>query len=426
MNNTNTNHSLRIFAKGHTISNNDLATRLNNNDLIIGGSGSGKTTGYCIPNIRQCYGSMVISDTKGSLYKKLRRELKDNGYTVRCLDLVNLENSCIYNPLSFIRTDAEGHFNEKDVITLSRILVPHVSKNDPFWDETARLVISFLIGFTLEAFDKSEHNLGTVLELYKLLLNPHTSSVFERYAAMHPDSFATSKYMLFRDLRTADRTWSCVCGFVSRALDIFEFKDMRRVIGADGKFYTNTLSFKELATKKTALFLNVSDTDHSMDTFANIFYAQAFNQLFSIADSNPNNRLRVPVRIMLDDFAAGTYIEDFDKIISVTRSRGISVSIILQSLSQLNTLYTQSQSDTILNNCDHILYLGSQDLTTANYIGIRTCKSQEKILSLDTSKAVLITKGQRGMIVDKITPDMRQSELLPAAGAEADICCKAM
>ena len=119
------------------------------------------------------------------------------------------------------------------------------------------------------------------------------------------------------------------------------------------------------------VFVNVSDTDRTFDPLVNTFYTQALHCLCKEADGNPDGRLKVPVRIILDDFANNVYIPHFDKLISVIRSRELSVSVILQSISQLETLYTSAQATTILNGCDHMLYLGGQDVKTADYISKR-------------------------------------------------------
>ena len=126
--------------------------------------------------------------------------------------------------------------------------------------------------------------------------------------------------------------------------------------------------------------------------------------LCSKADQMPKGRLKVPVRFILDDFAANAYIENFDKLISVIRSRNISTSVILQNMTQLYSMYSEAQASTILNNCDHILYLGGQDITTAEYIGKRSNKPEENILLMPADKAYLLVKGKRGEMVDKITP----------------------
>ena len=135
-----------------------------------------------------------------------------------------------------------------------------------------------------------------------------------------------------------------------------------------------------------------------------MFHTQALHLLCSLADSNPDGKLEVPVRLILDDFASSARIPDFDKIISVIRSREISVSIILQSLTQLESLYISPVATTIINNCDHLLYLGSQDMYTASYVGHRIGKLPESVLAMPRDLAVLISGGEMGKVVKKIMP----------------------
>ena len=151
-----------------------------------------------------------------------------------------------------------------------------------------------------------------------------------------------------------------------------------------------------------ALFVNVSDMDRSFDRLVNVFYTQAIQQLCREADRNPDGRLKVPVRIILDDFATNVVIPDFDKIILVIRSRELSVSVILQSISQLETLYTPAQAMTILNGCDHMLYLGGQDVDTADYISIKANKPIENILNMGLGDAYLFERGAKPRKVEKL------------------------
>ncbi|MCM1480134.1 MAG: type IV secretory system conjugative DNA transfer family protein, partial [Muribaculaceae bacterium] len=197
----------------------------------------------------------------------------------------------------------------------------------------------------------------------------------------------------------AERMWSSIVEFANRALEPFDFEEARTI-------FENPKSFdiSKLGTEKTALFLNVSDTDRTFDNLINVFYTQALQILCSFADSNICGRLKVPVRIIMDDFAASGNIPDFDKIISTIRSRDISVSLILQSMTQLESMYSPAEATTIVNNCDHIIYLGSQDLETANFIGNRIFKTPDEVLCIPRDKAVVITTGEKAVIADKIKP----------------------
>lgn len=393
-------NKMRILAQNMAVSNNTWETGLNNNDIIIGPSGAGKTTGYVIPNINQHYGSMIIADTKGNLAGKLGPSLKAAGYQVRTLDFVDQKNSCAYNPLDYISRDMRGvRYNQKDVVSMANLLVPVVDKEEPFWGESAKTVVASLIAFVLEALPEEEQHLGSVLKLFQVLGTNAGNEIFSQWEEECPDSFAVKKYKMYRQLYQAERTWSCVRQFAAQALDIFAYEDA-------GAIFCRPASFRieSLGREKSVLFVNISDTDRSFDLIANLFYAQALQCLCKEADRNADSRLRVPVRIILDDFATNACIPHFDKIISVIRSREISVSIILQSLTQLNAMYKEAEAATIINNCDHMLYLGGQDLKTAEYVSSRANRTIDTILSMGLDQAYLFTRGERPRLVKKVNP----------------------
>lgn len=391
---------IRILAKDIQVSNDTRKTRLNNNDIIIGASGSGKSSGYVVPNIRQYSESMIIADTKGILYGKLHKELRRHGYRVRLLDFVNLDRSGCYNPLDYIGVNRKtGCCREQDVLSIANILITTQLKKDPFWEDSARMVLTSLIAFVKEALPKREQNMVSVANLAKLIYDGTAGEdIFNQLEKENPDSFAVRKFKGYRDLMHAgDRTWACVTQFLSVALKVFDFREAEMLLGGN-----TTFRMEQLGQKKMALFVNVSDTDRSFDRLLNVFYTQAIQQLCREADANPDGRLKVPVRIILDDFATNVVIPDFDKIISVIRSRELSVSVILQSISQLETLYTRAQAMTILNGCDHMLYLGGQDIDTADYISIKANKPIEHILNMGLDDAYLFERGAKPRKVEKL------------------------
>lgn len=407
--NNSTNNSAksrRVLAVGRYADNDDLRSGYNNNDMIIGCSGSGKTGGYVIPNIRRHHGSMIITDTKGQLCRMLSDDLKKAGYKVFLLDFTEPERSAGYNPLMYIRRRsrsspgaAEDPFNNKDIVSIANTLCPSGMSEEVFWEDSAKTVLTFLIAFVMEALVPEEHNMISVLELYHQLCDENGRQAIELWCDEHPQSFSARKYAMFRGIFEADRTWACIAQFAAEALDIFDFSEMRDMFSRP-----ETIDLEKIGSEKTAIFLNVSDTDRYADRLVNLFYTQAMQVLCNKADQMPRGRLKVPVRFILDDFAANAYIENFDKLISVIRSRNISTSVILQNMTQLYSMYSEAQASTILNNCDHILYLGGQDITTAEYIGKRSNKPEENILLMPADKAYLLVKGKRGEMVDKITP----------------------
>ena len=144
------NSSTRILAQGISVSNNTRVTGMNNNDLIIGSSGSGKTGGYVIPNLQDISGSVVVSDTKGQLCRMFSDELKAKGYSVFTIDMVNPIMSCGYNPLKGIRRYPDGRYREQDVLTLANLIMPALDSREPFWQQTAASYIAFLIAFCMD------------------------------------------------------------------------------------------------------------------------------------------------------------------------------------------------------------------------------------------------------------------------------------
>ena len=391
--------NIRFLAEGVAVSNDTRVTGLNNNDLIIGSSGSGKTGGYVIPNIQNISGSMIVSDTKGRLYKMFKSELEAKGYDVYVLDLVDPLKSCGYNPLKGIRRYSSGKYREQDVLTLANTIMPSLSTYDPFWEQAAAGYIAFLIAYCLEVLDEDEHTMTSVCKLHQAFIKPNGELPFLRWSEKHPNTFASKKFNQIRSSSAAEKMWSSIEEFVNRALESFEFEEARTIFENPKCF-----DIQDLGRKKTVLFLNVSDTDRTFDRLSNVFYTQALQLLCSLADSNDDGRLEVPVRIIMDDFASSAKIPDFDKVISVIRSREISVSLILQSMTQLESMYTPAEAKTIVNNCDHLLYLGSQDIDTAEFIGCRAYKQPEAVLCMPRDSAVLMTSGEKARVVKKIRP----------------------
>lgn len=393
-------NTYRILADGHTISNDTWQTGLNNNDLIIGPSGAGKTRGYVKPNILQCNESMIVTDTKGALCSDVGTILAQEGYKVMEINLTDCALSPYgYNPLAYIRQDKDGHYLEQDILTLAACLMPVESRHDPYWELTARIYLESAIGYVLEALPEEERHLGSVVRLINEMgRDGKYKSLMRELEVIDPDSFALSRYRLFRSVsENAERTAACIFSFLASKLAPLSFGGAKRIFDNSKR-----INLKELGRQKTAVFLNISDTDDSLYRLANVFYTQALHTLCDLADKSPGHRLKVPVRFYLDDFASNVVIPDFDRIISVIRSREISVSVIIQSLSQLESLYGQAKAMTILGNCDNLLCLGAgRDISTAKYISYQTNKPVSAILNTPLDQSWLLTRGSKAEQVAK-------------------------
>lgn len=409
--NKNHNANRRILAKGCYISNNTWATGLNNNDIIIGPSGSGKTRGYVKPNILQCNESMIIADTKGNLIKDLKKPLEKAGYKVIDMNFKNLAHSYGYNPFDYIRYDKEsGRYNEQDILTIASAIVPKpASKNDPFWELAAKMYFTSAVAYTMECLPEDEHNLDSAITLSLQMGSGNYAKLIEELECVNPDSLAARTYNLFKSTYKSEKTEASILAILGEKFNGLILSELLKMYKSE-----NRVDFSSLGREKTAVFLSISDTDRSKDRIISLFYTQALQALCNSADFDYEDcRLPVPVRFILDDFATNAYIPDFDKIISVIRSREIYVSIILQSITQLDALYGASNAKTIINNCDNCLYLGGQDIDTANYMSFKANKSITTILNMPLDEAYLFTRGREPRIVEKydITEHTKYREL---------------
>ena len=397
----------RILAENYEVSNDTWETMLNNNDLIIGTSGAGKTTGYVIPNIERKYGSMIVTDTKGNLERKLRPQLEAAGYQVELLDFINMKDSITYNPLAFIRKDEDGRASERDINSLANALMFVRDERDPFWHESAITVLTCLIAYVMETQAPKDQNLCSVAELY--MIAAKRQKEFERMvldlSLQDPDSYAVREYFMFAQTETAERTYASIMAFVAKVIEIYNARDIRRIISGEQKF-----RFADLGRRRMVLFVNVSDTDRAFDRLVSTFYTQALQQLVLEADSNEDSRLRVPVRLYMDDFATNCKISDFDKIVSVIRSREISVSVILQSLSQLDGLYGPDVAKTIQNQFDHMLYLAGQDERTINQVARLAGKTPDTVLRMPLDGVYLYERGKGAKLMKRYNPFKKAPE----------------
>ena len=379
----------RILADGVAVSNDTWATGLANHDLIIGPTGGGKTRNYVVPNLLSSKESFIAADTKGSLRRQVGGILERRGFRVLELDFTDvLHSPWGYNPLRYIRWDSEREcWNEQDIITVAAALVPVTSRTDPFWDLSARNYAEALIGYTLDNLPREEHTLVSVAKLFAEAETGVLDELMREYCTICPDSFAAMRWKFFQGGRKADKTYSSILAILSQKLSNYSFSGVQALFQNQKQ-----IDFGAISRELTAVFVHVSDNNFSLSGLTSLFYTQALQALIAEADNRPDNRLQIPVRLYLDDFA-NLIIPDVDKTISVIRSREISVSIVLQSVTQLEGLYGHDKAMTIIDNCDHLLYLGGQSVETARFIGAKANKPASAILNLPLGKAWLFERG---------------------------------
>lgn len=380
--------SVRILAEGVTASNDTWRTGLNNNTLVIGPSGAGKTRGYVIPNLLASEGSIVVTDTKGELYGQMKEQLEQKGFKVSCVDFIDPQASTIgYDSLDHIRM-INNKVREQDVVSVAASLCPVDNHYEPFWDYIVRGLMASLISYTMAALPEEERNLSSVCRLYDTVVDGRYEKLILEMQDEDPMAFAVRQHSASMAAKEAEKMAASIKSVTGQKLLPYMVSEVDQLFKMG-----NRIDFRDLRRQKTALFVHVSDVDRSMDRLIGLFYEQMLKALIERSDQDG-----YPVHIILDDFACGCPIQGFDNITSVIRSRGIYVSVIIQSIAQLEALYG-NKAATICENCDTTLYLGGNDPATARWIGERANRASYAILSMPVEDALLI---QRGKPVQKV------------------------
>ncbi len=327
----------------------------NINVLVVGGSGSGKSASYSIPNAHQMLGSYVFTDPKGELYDRTAGYLREHGYKIKVLNLVHPQFSDGYNPLFHITSNIDV-----DVIanTIVKGQQAAGSSADPFWDDNAETLLKSLIYYLKAARPEEEQNLASCSELVRAANSNGGSNMLSELMNQLP--YDHPARMNYKSIEIApEKTYSGILSSLQSKLGKFDSKEIAEVTSTD------TIDFEEIGSQKTAVYVISSDTHGAYDFLLTIFFAQMIQQLYDFADNN-GGKLPERTYFILDEFANIGRIPDFDKKISTSRSRGISFSVILQNLDQLEAIYEKAY-ETIIGNCDTHVFLGSNSQKTVEY-----------------------------------------------------------
>ena len=339
--------------------------RRNLNILVCGGSGAGKTRFLCKPNAMQCNTSVGVLDPKGEIVRDIGGLLEKKGYEVRVLDLINMHRSHCYNPFVYLRNDNDV---QRLVTNLFKATTPKGSQSqDPFWDTAASMLLLALVFYLKYEAPPEEQNFPMVMELLRAgevredddsYISP-LDELFDRLEMVNPEHIALKYY---RDYHSGSaKTLKSIQITLAARLEKFNLESLA------GLTATDELDLPSLGEKKVALFALIPDNDTSFNFLVSILYTQLFQQLFYLADHKYGGSLPVHCHFIMDEFANVSLPDDFDKILSVMRSRGVSVSIILQNLAQLKALF-EKQWESIVGNCDEFLYLGGNEQSTHKYV----------------------------------------------------------
>ena len=339
--------------------------RRNLNTLVCGGSGAGKTRFFCKPNLMQCNTSFVILDPKGEILRDTGNLLKEKGYEIKVLDLITMERSHCYNPFVYLNNDNDV---QKLVTNLFKSTTPKGSQtNDPFWDTSASMLLSALIFYLHYEAPEDEQNFAMVMEMLRAASiedeeDPRPSPLDELFSELelsNPEHIALKYYRSYHS--GSAKTLKSIQITLAARLEKFNLESLASLT------LTDEMELPSLGENKVALFALIPDNDASFNFLVSILYTQLFQQLFYTADHIHKGSLPVPVHFLMDEFANVSLPDDFDKILSVMRSRGVSVSIILQNLAQLKALF-EKQWESIVGNCDEFLYLGGNEQSTHKYV----------------------------------------------------------
>ena len=419
----------------------------NLNVLVVGGSGAGKTRYYARPNIMQGNCSFIITDPKAELLRSTGNLLKSKGYEVRVFDLINPEASMCYNPFRYIDDD-------KDVLRLISNLIKNTTpkgshESDPFWTKAETALLQALMLYLIREAPEHEQTFAMILEMISSAevreedetFQSPLDLLFENLENRNPLNIAVKQYKVFK--QAAGKTAKSILVSAGVRLAAFNLSQIAGLTCID------EMDLADLGEKKVALFCCIPDSDPSLNYLVGLLYTQAFQTLYQLADRKYGGRLPVHVHAVMDEWANISLPDDFEKLLSTMRSREISVSIIVQNIAQIKALYKDAW-ESIIGNCDSLLYLGGNEASTHEYLSKalgketlvtntygqskgrsgsystnwqqagRELLQPDEIRKLDNCYAILLLRGEAPMLDEKYDlmshPGIR---LTPDCGAPA-------
>ena len=355
----------KIFTQNVRVGLDGRKHRRNLNTVVVGGSGAGKTRFYAKPNLCQANTSFVVLDPKGELLRDTGYLLKQKGYDIKVLDLINMDKSYCYNPFVYLHSDNDI---QKLVTNIFKNTTPKGSQSqDPFWDQAAMMLLLALVFYLHYEAPPEEQNFPMVMEMIRSgevkedddgFMSP-LDRLFARLAERSPDHIALKYYRNYRS--GSGKTLKSIQITLVARLEKFNLDSLANLTQLD------EMELDRLGEKKTAIYAVIPDNDSSYNFIVGMLYTQLFQQLYYSADVKHGGRLPVHVHCVMDEFANVSLPDDFSKILAVMRSRQVFVSIILQNIAALKALF-EKEWESILGNCDEFLYLGGNETSTHKLI----------------------------------------------------------
>jgi len=390
---------MTCLADGYVVPASFEKTGLNLNEIIVGTTGCGKSMSNAYSRLLHTFeSSVVVPIAKLAIRDKFARMFEERGYKVIDLDFAKPSRCTVgYDPMDYIQSD-------EDVIQVARNFIggdPSRTKTgevDPYWNDSATSVLAAEISL-IRLWAQNRHvrpSFADVIELHRSIKYENTTNsmktsidkCFEDASRRWPGNRACELWKTVKDL--SPKTASCIFSIVNGALDKI-FSDS--IVEMTKK--RERIDFAKLGDEKTALFITTSPMNFTLQNYINVLYADMFRSLFEKAESNINYHLNVPVHIICDDFACGSRIIKFEDYISIFRAAGMSVTLLLQSESQLISMYGYEEATTIINNCDTYIYMGGMDIKTCNSIAQRTNRPLHQIMSLPLEKVIVFRRGSK-------------------------------
>ncbi len=355
----------KILTRGVSIGLDGRRHKRNLNVLVCGGSGSGKTRFYAKPNIMNAGTSFVVLDPKGELLRATGNLLREKGFELKVLDLVDMERSHCYNPFVYLKTDNDI---QRLVTNLYKNTTPKGSKSqDPFWDQAASMLLLALMFYLHYEAPPEEQNFPMVMEMIRAgdvredsedYMSP-LDILFWKLGKRDPEHIALKYYRSYRS--GAAKTLKSIQITLMSRLEKFNLESLAGITQSD------EMDLGKTGERRTAVFAVTPDNDSSFNFLVGMLYTQLFQQLYYQADVVHGGRLPVHVHFVMDEFANVALPDSFDQLLSTMRSREISVSIILQNLAQLKALFEKTW-ESIVGNCDEVLYRGGNEQSTHEYV----------------------------------------------------------
>lgn len=362
----------------------------NQNAVIVGGSGAGKTWRYVKPNLMQANTSFVVLDPKGENLKDTGALLEAHGYEIRVLNLLDMTQSDHYNPFCYL-TD------ENSIQTMITTIFKATSAEGggggdmKFWEDSAEALLSALVYYLWDFAPEEDQNFATVMEMIRKAKvdEDHANAksmvdrLFDDLEANYPNHIALKYWQSYRV--GSAKTLKSIQSTLTAHLAKFNLSSLEELTSYD------ELNIRDLGDKKVALFALIPDMDTSFNFLVSVLYTQLFQELERVADAREDDGrgLKIPVHFLMDEFANVALPKDFESITSTIRSRGISVSIILQNITQLKTLF-KDEWESIIGNCDRFIFLGGNEQSTHEYVSKLLGK---ETINYDTTSR---TKGATG------------------------------